>query len=142
MSAYGRKQAAQWYRTTGGITTEKKVLLIGLDPKVVDYSRWPGLTAEKLEAGLRRDEASLNDDGYSAQICFIDHGETAEMTVSTKLSEMEFDCILIGAGVRTDAEEFLLFEKLINLVLEKAPRARICFNTGPTDSVDAVKRWL
>jgi hypothetical protein len=30
----------------------KKVLLIGLHPDVVDYSRWPGLTAEKLEAGL------------------------------------------------------------------------------------------
>ena len=42
------------------------VLLIGLDPAVVNYERWPGLTAEKLEAGLRRDEATLNERGYSA----------------------------------------------------------------------------
>jgi hypothetical protein len=34
------------------MTDHKKVLLIGLDPAVVDYSRWPGLTPEKLEAGL------------------------------------------------------------------------------------------
>ena len=56
----------------------KKVLLIGLDPAVVNYERWPGLTAEKLEAGLRRDEALLNESGYEAEICFVDHGETVK----------------------------------------------------------------
>ncbi len=119
----------------------KKVLMIGLDPAVVNYERWPGLTPEKLEAGLRRDEAALNDSGYAAEICFIDHGETAEETVKAKLAETDFDCVMIGAGVRTDTEEFLLFEKLINVLHEHAPAATICFNTGPTDSVDAVKRW-
>ena len=118
------------------------VLLIGLDPAVVNYERWPGLTAEKLEAGLRRDQATLNERGYNAQICFIDHGATAEDVVKAKLAETEFACILIGAGVRTDNEEFLLFEKLINVVHEHAPAAKLCFNTGPTDSVDAVERWL
>ncbi|MGB5624906.1 MAG: hypothetical protein WBM61_04175 [Woeseiaceae bacterium] len=44
--------------------------------------------------------------------------------------------------MRTDLEEFFLFEKLVNLLHEKAPGAKICFDTGPTDSVDAVKRWL
>ncbi len=122
--------------------TTKNVLLIGLDPSVVDYDRWPGLTAEKLEAGLRRDEMILNDSGYDARICFIDHGETAEEVVKTLLAETNFACVLIGAGVRTDSEEFLLFEKLINVVHEHAPGARLCFNTGPTDSVDAVKRWI
>ena len=120
----------------------KNVLLVGLDPSVVNYDRWPGLTAEKLEAGLRREEAALNDGGYNASICFVDHGETAAKVVSATLSEKHYDCILIGAGVRTDPDEFLLFEMLINLVHDKAPGAKICFNTGPTDSVDAVKRWL
>jgi len=118
------------------------VLLIGLDPKVVNYDRWPGLTAEKLEAGLRRDEALLNESGYKAEICFVDHGQTAEEVVKAKLAEADFGCILIGAGVRTDTDEFLLFEKLINVVHRHAPRARVCFNTGPTDSVDAVRRWI
>jgi len=118
------------------------VLLIGLDPAVVDYDRWPGLTAEKLEAGLRRDEATLNESGYAARICFIDHGETAEEVVKATLAETDFACVLVGAGVRTDNEEFLLFEKLINVVHEHASEARICFNTGPTDSVEAVQRWI
>ena len=122
--------------------SNKRVLMIGLDPAVVNYERWPGLTAEKLEAGLRRDEAALNDSGYTAEICFIDHGETAEEVVKAKLEETEFACIMIGAGVRTDTEEFLLFEKLVNVLHTHAPSARICFNTGPTDSVEAVKRWI
>ena len=120
----------------------KNVLLIGLDPSVVDYDRWPGLTAEKLEAGLRQDEATLTDRGYNARLCFIDHGATAEEVVKAILAGTDFACILIGAGVRTDSEEFFLFEKLINVVHEHAPGAKICFNTGPTDSVDAVQRWV
>lgn len=122
--------------------SDTNVLLIGLDPAVVNYDRWPGLTAEKLEAGLRRDEALLNESGYEAEICFVDHGQTAEKVVKAKLAEADFGCILIGAGVRTDTDELLLFEKLINVVHQHAPKARICFNTGPTDSVDAVKRWM
>ena len=118
------------------------VLLIGLDPGVVNYDRWPGLTAEKLQAGLQRDVALLNESGYEAEICFVDHGQTAEEIVKGKLADADFGCILIGAGVRTDNDEFLLFEKLINVVHQHAPKARICFNTGPTDSVDAVSRWV
>jgi hypothetical protein len=120
----------------------KRVLLIGLDPAVVDYDRWTHLSPEKLETVLRTDESRLKKLGYDAEICFIDHGETAEKTVSSYLEGDGFDCVLVGAGVRTDNEEFALFEKLINDVHQLAPSARICFNTGPTDSVDAVQRWV
>lgn len=119
----------------------KKVLLIGLDPSVVDYERWSHLSPEKLEAVLRSDETRLNELGYDADICFIDHGETAEKTVRGYLDGDSFDCVLVGAGVRTDTEEFNLFEMLINVVHQAAPSASICFNTGPTDSVDAEQRW-
>lgn len=122
--------------------TTKRVLLVGLDPTAVNYDRWPGLTAKKLETGLCRDEAVLRDGGYEARICFIDHGETAEDVVRSHLVDTEFACVLIGAGVRTDTEEFLLFEKLVNVVHEHAPKVRLCFNTGPADSVDAVRRWV
>ena len=119
-----------------------KVLLIGLNPAVVNYEKWPGLTPEKLEMGLRRDESTLNEEGYTASICFIDHGEKAEQFITEQLQQNSYDCMLIGAGVRTDPDEFLLFEKAVNLVHQLAPQARLCFNTGPTDSVDAVKRWI
>jgi hypothetical protein len=50
--------------------------------------------------------------------------------------------VIIGAGVRANPKYFLLFEKLLNVVHELAPKARIGFNTKPTDTVEAVRRWL
>ncbi len=124
------------------MANRKRVVLIGLDPKVVDYAKYPGLTAEKLEGALRADVARLDEFGLEAGICFIDHGETAVETVTAALASAPPDIVLIGAGVRSDPAEFLLFERLVNVVHEGAPAARLCFNTGPTDSVAAVQRWL
>lgn len=119
----------------------KKVLMVGWHPTVVDYSKYPGLTAEKLEGALRADEKRLNDLGYDASIGFIFSGETATDQLVPILKETAFDVVLIGAGVRKDDDHFLVFEKLVNVVHEHAPQARIAFNTGPTDSDVAIQRW-
>jgi hypothetical protein len=71
-----------------------------------------------------------------------DLGNTAEAVVSRKLSESAFDCILIGAGIRTLPTYFLLFEKLINVVHQNAPESKLCFNTKPGDTAEAVQRWV
>ena len=49
---------------------------------------------------------------------------------------------MIGAGVRIVDEYIMLFESLINVVHEQAPSAKVCFDTGPFDLVDAVQRWV
>src|SRR5271165_4136405 len=124
------------------MTRDKTVLMIGLDPKVVDYSHLPvKLDEPTLRAGLAADEKRLRDLGYDAKWLLIDRGETAEAAVSAALTEKTFDCVLIGAGIRTIAPLFLLFEKLVNLVHEKAPHAKICFNTVPEDTAVSVQRW-
>jgi hypothetical protein len=121
----------------------KKVLLIGLDPKVVDYSQLPvKLDEPTLRASLATDEKRLRDLGYDARWLLIDRGETAEAVVSASLDEQAFDCVLIGAGIRTVRPLFLLFERLVNLAHEKAPHARICFNTVPEDTAASVQRWV
>lgn len=119
----------------------KRVLMIGWHPSVVDYSKYPGLDADKLEAALRADEAKLKDLGYDASIGFIFSGDTATDQVENTLKEAAYDVVLIGAGVRKDDDHFLLFEKLVNVVHEHAPGARIAFNTGPVDSDAAILRW-
>jgi hypothetical protein len=122
---------------------EKKVLMIGLDPKVVDYAHLVvKLDEPTLRASLAADEKRLRDLGYDAKWLLIDRGETAESVVLATLKEKMFDCVLIGAGIRTVAPLFLLFEKLINLVHANAPQARICFNTVPDDTAVSVQRWL
>jgi hypothetical protein len=35
-----------------------------------------------------------------------------------------------------------LFEKVLNLVHALAPAARVCFNTTPADTAEAVRRWI
>ena len=72
----------------------------------------------------------------------MDLGETAESAVTSCLRAKQYDCVIIGAGVRANPKYFLLFERLLNLVHELAPQARIAFNTMPTDTVEAVQRWL
>jgi hypothetical protein len=120
----------------------KKVLLVGLLPAVVDFSTIPGLDEEKLTAGLRASEQELCDLGFDAKWCLVDRGETAEAVVRSALDAKVYDVVLIGAGVRTIPAHFGLFEKLVNVVHEHAPKAKICFNTLPSDTRESVLRWV
>ena len=124
--------------------TQRKtaVLLIGWNPDVVDYSKWPGLTPEKLRAGFESDRVKLEALGYDAQLGFIDGADTAIETFQQLLTSQQRDCVLIGAGVRTVADYLPLFEQLVNTFHEYAPTAKLCFNSGPFDSVDAIQRWV
>ena len=125
------------------MTQGKKVLLIGLDPKVVDYAHLPvKLDEPTLRAGLAADEKRLRDLGYDASWLLVDRGETAEAKATRALEETTFDCILIGAGIRTISPLFLLFEKLVNVVHATAPHTKICFNTAPEDTAVSVQRWV
>jgi hypothetical protein len=124
-----------------------RVMILGLEPSLIDFSQpayanYPGLDAQKVRAGLEADEAELNGLGYDAELCLTDFGETAEAVVRGRLEEKTFDCVMFGAGVRLIAENTPLFEKLINVVHAHAPRAKLCFNTRPTDTADAVRRCL
>ena len=127
------------------MTDEKSVLVIGLDPTLIDFSQPgypPGMSTTKVLAGIKSSEEELTRLGYGVQTCLTDFGETAEAVVQGQLKQKRFDCVLIGAGVRTIPSNFMLFEKLINVVHEHAPQAKLCFNTIPSDTAAAVKRWL
>ena len=127
------------------MTNEKSVLVIGLDPTLIDFTQpgyAPGMDAAKVFAGLKFSEAELTGLGYSVQTCLTDFGETAEAVVQDALEQTRFACVLIGAGVRANPSNLILFEKLINVVHQHAPQAKLCFNTMPNDTAAAVKRWL
>jgi len=127
------------------MTHEKSVILIGLDPTLIDFSQPgypPGMDATKVFAGLKSCEDELTGLGYSVQMCYTDFGETAEAVVQSALKQKAYDCVLIGAGVRTVPSNFILFEKLVNVVHEHAPQAKLCFNTLPHDTTEAIKRWI
>jgi hypothetical protein len=127
--------------------TKKSVLLIGLEPTLIDFSdpaygAFPGMDASKVMAGLKAGNERLSKLGYDVDLCLTDFGETAEAVVLKHLQQKKFDCVLIGAGVRLIAQNTPLFEKLINIVHEHAPQAKLCFNTKPDDTVEAIQRWI
>lgn len=119
-----------------------RVLLIGLEPTLVDFSSMPELDAAKVSQGLREQEQRLRDLGFDAAWCLTDLGATAEAVVRAALAAKPYDVVLIGAGIRVLPAHFSLFERLINVVHEGAPQARICFNTRPGDTEEAVLRWI
>jgi len=129
------------------MSDRKSVLVIGLEPSLIDfsapdYSAFPGMDAARVMAGLKAAEESLSELGYEVRMCLTDFGETAESVLTDLLGQKRFDCVLIGAGIRMVAGNTILFEKLVNVVHQYAPHARLCFNTKPTDTVEAVRRWI
>lgn len=117
------------------------VLALGLDPNFADLTSMPGLTPDLIRAFIDSQMERLRALGYEVESCLVDAGQTAETVLMDSLGKREYACVLIGAGLRA-SEHLLLFEKLLNMVHEHAPRAKICFNTTPADSAEAVRRWV
>jgi len=122
-----------------------RILLLGLDPETVDFSDPalpPGMTAEKVHAGIAVALKQFTDRGWESDVGFIQPDETAGPTVEHQLRSTNYDCVVIGAGVRLPPRNLALFEVVINAVRKAAPGAAIAFNTRPDDSADAAARWV
>ena len=123
----------------------KRVVLIGFDPAVVDYSDPalpPGMNAEKIHGGVKLALADIAGRGWHAENCFIKPDETAVPTIERCLADIVYDCVVIGAGVRLPPSRLGVFEAVVNAVHRAAPRAAIAFNTCPEDSGAAAARWI
>jgi hypothetical protein len=122
-----------------------RVLLVGYDPETVDYSNPalpPGMSADKISAGLALALKQMTERGWEADLCLIRPDETAGKTVERHLASANYACVVIGAGVRLPPQGLALFEAVVNAVHRAAPAAAIAFNTVPEDSADAAARWL
>jgi len=123
----------------------KRVLLVGFDPAMVDFSDPalpPGMTAEKIHAGVKLALAEMTGRGWLAENCFINPDETAVRTVEQRLAGNRYDCVVAGAGVRLPPSRLALFEAVVNVIHRSAPQAAIAFNTRPEDTGAAAERWI
>ncbi len=123
----------------------KRVVLVGFDPAAVDFSDPalpPGMTAEKIHAGVKLALDDFAGRGWHPEICFIKPDETAVPTIERCLAGDVYDCVVIGAGVRLPPNRLVLFEAVVNAIHRAAPQAAIAFNTRPEDSGAAAARWI
>src|SRR4029077_15488606 len=122
-----------------------RILFLGYDPETVDFSDPalpPGMSAEKVHAGIAVAMKGFAERGWEADVCFIRPDETAGPTVEDQLGSTSYDCVVIGAGVRLPPKRIAIFASVINAVRKAAPGATIAFNTLPENSADAAARWL
>jgi len=122
-----------------------RILLVGLDPETVDFSDPalpPGMTAEKVHAGIAVAREQVTKRGWELDLAFIRPDETAGPSVERQLRSANYDCVVIGAGVRLPPRNLALFEAVINAIRRAAPGTPISFNTRPDDSADAAARGL
>jgi len=122
-----------------------RILLLGLEPETVDFSDpalSPGMTAEKVHAGIAVALKQFTDRGWESDVGFIRPDDTAGPTVERKLRSTKYDCVVVGAGVRLPPRNLALLEVVINAIRRTAPGAAIAFNARPDDSADAAARWV
>jgi len=122
-----------------------RILLVGYEPETVDFSDPalpPGMTAEKVHAGIAVALKQFVERGWEADVGFIRPNESAGPAVERLLASKRYDCVVIGAGVRLPPRRLAVFEAVINAVHKTVPSAAIAFNTRPEDSAEAAARWL
>ncbi len=122
-----------------------RVLLLGLDPEIVDFSdpALPaGMTIEKVHAGIAVAQRQFAERGWESDVGFIRPDETAGPAVERFLASKSYDCVVIGAGLRLPPRCLVVLELVINAVRKAAPSAAIAFNTRPDDSAAAAARWV
>lgn len=123
----------------------KKVLIIGMNPHTIDFTNPElpkGLNAEVIEQGTKATLEKLNTMGYEAEAFLIDTGTTNLDNLAKQLKEKNYAGVVIGNGIRSQTSNFILFEQIVNVVHTNAPGSKIIFNTLPTNTDEAVKRWL
>jgi len=123
----------------------KKILIIGMNPNTIDITNPElpkGLTVEIITQGTKATLEKLISLGYDAEALLIDTGISDLNKLANQLKENKYDGVVIGTGIRSIKVNFMLFEQIVNVVHTSAPKAKIIFNSLPTDTDEAVKRWL
>jgi len=122
-----------------------RILLVGLDPDTVDYSDPalpPGMNAEKVRAGIAVAVQQFTERGWESDVGYIRADSTAGPAVAALLRSANYDCVVVGAGVRLPPRHLALLEAIIHAIRHAAPAAAIAFNTRPDDSAVAAARGL
>jgi len=122
-----------------------RILFVGQKPETVDFSDPalpPGFDADKINAGIALAIAKIEERGWQGDTCMILPDETAGPALEKQLSRAQYDCVVIGGGLRIPPKNLALFERVVNTVRKVAPNAAIAFNTRPEDTAEAAARQL
>jgi hypothetical protein len=122
-----------------------RVLFVGEAPNSVDFTDPalpPGLTAEKIQAGIDLAAAKIAERGWVGDLCMIPPDAAGIAMLEKQLAGATYDCVVIGGGLRIPPKSLSLFERVVNAIHKGAPGSAIAFNTRPEDTAEAAARRL
>jgi hypothetical protein len=126
------------------LPADTRVLSIGINPQALDYSTLPdGVNEAWLSDRIERGNAALREAGFDFVPCLIDASpDAAERQITACLRDTRFGLAMIGGGIRLMPEHTEVFERIVNVLHEVSPGIRLCFNTAPDNTADALRRWI
>jgi hypothetical protein len=119
------------------------ILAIGIHPEEFTPEELApfNLTVEKLAAQIERSWAAIEAEGIVGEVLGVTKDpDEAEAALRTRFAERPFGAALVGSGVRLLPEHTVLFERIINVLIDLQPDIRLSFNTGPETMLDAIRR--
>lgn len=122
-----------------------RILFVGQKPETVDFSDPslpPGLSAEKINAGIALSLKKIEEHGWTGDACMITPDAAGSAMLEKALTGADYDCVVVGAGMRLPPKGLVLFATVLNIIRKSAPKAKIAFNTQPKDTADAAARQL
>ena len=122
-----------------------KILFVGQKPDTVDFSDPslpPGMTVEKINAGIALGVEKIEEHGWKGDTCMITPDAAGTAMLERALASDDYDCVVIGGGMRLPPKGLVLFETVINIIHKAAPKTTIAFNTKPEDTADAAARQV
>jgi monoterpene epsilon-lactone hydrolase len=122
-----------------------KILFVGQKPETVDFSDPslpPGFDAKKINAGIALGVKKIEEHGWKGDTCMITPDAAGSAMLEKALAGADYDCVVIGGGMRLPPKGLVLFETVVNIIHKSAPKATIAFNTRPEDTADAAARQV
>jgi len=123
------------------VMLRKRILIVGFDPHRIQFGNERGLTSDSVSATGKAVNDRLSALGHEVQSWLISPDSSVD-PLSTLLQKQEFDVILVAAGIRGLPEHTLLFESIMNVIHQGASSASLCFNSHPTNALEAILRHI
>lgn len=123
----------------------ERVLAIGIRADAFTPDDLPPqfATVEELADQIKRGWADLQAAGIDGEMCEIGMDvDEAEAELRRKFDGRSFGVALIGGGIRNVPENTVLFERIVNVLIDLQPDIRLSFNTHPNNALEALQRWL
>ncbi|MFE1922385.1 hypothetical protein ACFW91_07445 [Streptomyces asoensis] len=90
-----------------------------------------------------RSWAALQATGIDGEAGYVSlDPDEAEAELRQLFDAHSYGVVLIGGGIKNVPEYTVLFERIVNVLIDLQPDIRLSFSSHPTNVPEALQRWL